>query len=495
MSYDIRIWSVNKPEYGDILKDKGFERINSSFIYSHNRWQIVIGDPCSIDQEDIPKEIIAVLPGIQYVTEFNVEGDYPQKAMQLLDSISINIAKKAFGIVVDEQEGTVRTAAGVKRFTSIPKDVDETYISMAWWFNDDTRLRQEGLRELIDLIELMIPEAMPRRYGLYEPPQYKYQETGKEHFVQYMYDNLDNGVVWYPHKPFDFISFHARDIGPTSIGYRFGDIAIDVYESVLKQPGWGLNLKRFWLKASDIINPFFGQITKGKGRAWACACWWTGIPRNLGAAIIIGHPYIELWPQFISKAQQTTDGLYYIENIEGQHDPIHIECDQRLLQPIKKPISLKYASLGLNATPEERHAFFAAHAEYNKKIYPEIWPFDGPFKKDEVLDTIEEAIKNNPDDPDLWFSKGMELVRLNRIGPAFGAFNKATAINPKHQDAWYQKAVINANNKRSALAYLKKSIKIKPEYKMKAKTDEAFKLLWDDSDFIKVVDHGVKNFI
>ncbi len=380
MSYDIRIWSANKIDFRDeYLQKIGFKVSESFLIYESKDWQIIISESCEVDEEDIEPEIFSLLPGIKYMIEINLEPIFsPKKAMQLLMATSKYIAKSTSGVIVDEQADIIQTPSGIKRVESFKTSENKKSISMSWWFNDDSKLRKDGLRELINLIDLMIPEAMPRRYDLYEPPKYKYSETGKEHFIQFMYDNLTEGVVWYPNKPFEFVSIISfDDLGPTHLGYRFGYIVIDFYEEVMKQAGWPLTLKRFWLKASEIINPVFGHVISGM--EWRC-CWWNGIPRELEKAVIIGHhPYIELWPQFTTKANKTESGLYYIENIiENNIDMDLIEIDEDLIEPEKVPYP---PGISIYASSEEKEAWEKACDEARKNKYPEVWPFEEPFKK------------------------------------------------------------------------------------------------------------------
>lgn len=64
-----------------------------------------------------------------------------------------------------------------------------------------------------------------------------------------------------------------------------------------------MELKRFWLKASDHLNPFYGEMRQGQNPI--DGTWWRGLPKKLGNAAILGKPYIDLWPDFVKEAKQT----------------------------------------------------------------------------------------------------------------------------------------------------------------------------------------------
>jgi hypothetical protein len=56
-------------------------------------------------------------------------------------------------------------------------------LKMSWWYEGDLLATREKLDGFIGLLGRYLPEALPRRYGLFEPPQFTYEETGKGHFV------------------------------------------------------------------------------------------------------------------------------------------------------------------------------------------------------------------------------------------------------------------------------------------------------------------------
>ncbi|MDQ0245133.1 hypothetical protein J2S09_002709 [Bacillus fengqiuensis] len=354
MSYDISIWSVNKTSFeNEIFNQESIKQQNQGIIFEGPNWQITIGNPQEVMEEDIPEEVVGQLPGIKYFTEIILEPlGAPKRAFQILKKISKILAQSSHGIIFDER-GTISSPTSVKRLETIKVKDDPDCLQMTWWFMKDHTFIKDGFKAFLEFIESTLPEALPRRYGIYEPPQFKLAEKGKEHFIQFLSEHIHEVIVWYPSKPFTYITIRIPPkIGATREGFRASYITMEFLEEVMNQPGWPTELKRFWLKASDQLQPFYGEMRKAKFSIGDM--WWKGFPKKLGNAAIIGKPYIDLWPEFIKEAKQTDSGLFYIENIKKDYLDLHSiisEVPEDLVQP------------------------------KTKKKHSRNWPFEGPFLK------------------------------------------------------------------------------------------------------------------
>jgi superfamily I DNA and RNA helicase len=162
MSYDLQIWSAKKLNFQDEYFQKdSFKQMKDALVYESKDWQIVISESCEVDEEDIVPEIFSLLPGMKYLTEINLEPiSAPKNAIKTLKTIAKHIAKLTYGVIVDEQADVILTPSGIKRVENFTVKENKNVVSMSWWFINDSRLRKDGLRELIDLIDLMLPEAM-----------------------------------------------------------------------------------------------------------------------------------------------------------------------------------------------------------------------------------------------------------------------------------------------------------------------------------------------
>jgi Flp pilus assembly protein TadD len=58
-----------------------------------------------------------------------------------------------------------------------------------------------------------------------------------------------------------------------------------------------------------------------------------------------------------------------------------------------------------------------------------------PFE--EAIEKIEEMLKQDPENPDMWCSLGVALIELKKYDEAAEKFEKAAELSPQHPSAWY----------------------------------------------------------
>lgn len=326
MSYDLQVWSVRPAQPEALGKPDIWQRETRAWTHEEKKWQLVVSSSDRVEPEDVPEEAASLLPGIEYLTHLNLEGQAPNRGYKLAQSTANEIARSCHGVVHDPQEDSFRLPSGVKRFAAPRNQEVFDVVALNWWFLNSPLPTTDGFRSFVELVQSLLPEALPKRYGEYEPPQYRYDETGKDHFLKFVHDNAYSVSVWYPHRPFTSVHFSTPNpMGPYQLGFRTGRLSLDIERNVLFQPGWSTNLRRFWTKASCLIQPIYGDVRVLSGfhrhgatvfiqpghpehpvKAW----WWTGIPKTLGAAVVLGSEYQRVWPEFVAAAN-VIDGLAF----------------------------------------------------------------------------------------------------------------------------------------------------------------------------------------
>ena len=370
MSYDLQIYSCSEPnvELVRLAVEEGFERNGNAFSLRGKNWQLIFHSAEKVEPEDIPASVFRELPGIAYLTLANLEGT----ALVVDRAKAIRIAKKfaraTRGVLVNPQADTIETASGLKRvdLANLPKE--ESTLKLSWWFEDADLFEKNGYARLVETFESLMPEALPRRYGLWEPPQFKFAETGREHFLSFFRENLRTGIVWYANHPFSlvFVSIPPK-VGGTRQGYRCCRLELQLQSRVLSATGWPLALKRLWLAVAQIVSPFFAEIRDGGDLVGSW--WWNGIPRTLGLAAMIGAPYDKLWPDFVAASKSVLPNLFYVETIEGR----------RTLSIIPPEVIAKPKMPDLPRTIPAKE--FAAYLKLTARTYPPTWPFSEPYEK------------------------------------------------------------------------------------------------------------------
>ncbi len=374
MSYDLRIWTVEQPQLRTALAALGFEFERDSYVSRLTQGQIVIPDPLAVEAEDVPDGISHQLPGIRYLVEAHVEPSPPEPAIvKKLVSLGKAIGRDFRGVIEDPQTGEVLLPTGIRRLLDYERPELFTLLQLSWWFIDEAILSADRLRQMLDVIDRTVPEALPRRYGLYEPPKQKYES--KADFVKYLLDNARKSIVWYPTNPVDGVYFSIpQKIGPTRIGYRFGYLSIAIDAAVIDMPGWSRSVNELFKLVTGILAPFYGDmyflkdhvrsrtVSSSTGTSEQhpiVSWWWNGVPRQLGVGLVVGQPLSDMI------------------RIKSRYETLDNGC--RLVLPkeddMRRPIKSNEVEMqdGLRQ-PTASQAFGVG-----QKRYPRIWIFPGPF--------------------------------------------------------------------------------------------------------------------
>lgn len=373
MSYDLRIYTIRKQNYKDLIEKYDLKFNIDGFTQELNNSQIFVSNEIEIQEEDIPSQISQQLPGIQYLIECNLSPytDNKKKTSELL-KLAKQIAQNGYGVIENPQTDDFILPSGVKRVLEIEKTERFSILELSWWFNNNFFKSRENISQLLLEIEKSLPEALPRRYGLYEPPKEKFVNIAE--FTSYVSQNMSEGIVWYPSKPVIYVSLSVPpEIGPTDIGYRFGHFSIEIDSAVLSMPGWGITINRLFKNISQLLNPFYGDIhvfhnsIRKRTGAWSdseteshptSSWWWNGIPRISGLGLVIGEPLLE-YVKTNREYLLLNNGckLFYKYNDKEIYQDLDLNND--ILQPEIK----QYEGFRVSGFDER---------------YPKIWPFEGP---------------------------------------------------------------------------------------------------------------------
>jgi hypothetical protein len=391
MSYDLQVWSV-RPLHPDAFRDTvKWQKESSAWIHARKNWQIVVSASDRVEPGDIPEEISKLLPGIEWLTNLNLEGKTTAEALKLAQSSAADIARYSHGAVLDQQDGSIRLPSGVKRLMSPRSKETFDVLSMSWWFLDSPLESREGRERFVELLEHMFPECLPKRYGLYEPPQHVYAQTGREHFLQFLDENLHDFKIWYPHRPVVSVNLGLPSpVGAHQLGFRTNHLGIEIEKSVLLEPGWAINLQQFWRQTSLLIHPFYGDVRALGNYQWMGATvsggeehpvnswWWAGIPEKLGMAVVLGDVYQKLWPTFVA-ASALVDGLAFASLPDWIN---HTDLTEKVGRPPEEHTQIPDRFGGVMSGEEFRDYWAEVSqmgAQNVRRAYPQGWPFGEPF--------------------------------------------------------------------------------------------------------------------
>jgi len=384
MSYDLQVWSVYPVEPSLLQEGTPWNEAPGGWSRGDHDWQIVINHSDHVLAEDIPDEVSPVLPGIQYLTQINLEGRTSNASRRLLLRVAKGLARTCRGVLSDLQQNTLWTPSGVKRTTSIKRTERFSTLTFSWWFLDGPMITHAGRERFLHILTRDLPEALPKRYGLNEPPQYLFADTGTAHLLDFLDQHLQPfGIVWYPQWPVVGVHLGFPDrAGGSPKGFRANLVQVEIDREVATQTGWERQLRRFWLELSRLIRPFYGDVRTLGGRirrkaGFACdrqtehhpvrSWWWRGVPPTLGHAVVLGSEYQHLLPAF-ADAADTADGLAFIST----ENWVRNEDLKDIRGAVPTSIAAKPFIWPAGMDP--------GNAPVNMQdSYPECWPFEAPF--------------------------------------------------------------------------------------------------------------------
>jgi len=389
MSYDLHIYTIEKQDFSDLKKNFQIELTGDGFVYPLKNHQIVVYKQTPIEDEDIPLQISKELPGLRYLIECHLEPycDNEKHIKELL-KISKAIARKGIGVIENPQTNEITLPSGIKRTLKTEKTEYYSLLELSWWFNDKGLLEGDNLMKLLNVLEKNMKEALPRRYGEYEPPTEQFSDI--KSFHDYLLNSLvknRGAITWYPTKPVDYVVLSIPNfIGPMRMGYRFGILNVSIDSQTLAMPGWKTAISRLFRDVSSILNPFYGDIyildnyvrtntvpftTRTTEEHPISSWWWNGIPRKFGCGLLIGNPLHD-FVNIKNPGYQLNNGCKIVIDAEFNELPANgIDVNSDIYQPEKPKLN--------DLTPEQMHQYCLSMP--HRTPYPKIWPFDGPYKE------------------------------------------------------------------------------------------------------------------
>jgi hypothetical protein len=287
-------------------------------------WQIAFyGPTLTFEPDDIDPEILDKIEARSYLIQFHLEGRASDEAFQRLEELFNKLIKKHDACIYDPQQDSITSRKGRHSIVRKPIKAEiEKTASLTFYFDQKTAFTREQRLSFYELIETIIPKALPRRYGHYEPMQYKLAENGKEHFLQHWHDD-SLGILWRGSAPYQWIYSSLESSRPKNhnvinpkerficqkIEILFSSKLLETKKSVSK-------LMQFQIAASKLLKVFYSEIRFGDSFSHRN---WRGLPKDPALSVIVGEPYASLWPDFTDNSDQIDTDLYMRRYLSSEH--------------------------------------------------------------------------------------------------------------------------------------------------------------------------------
>lgn len=231
------------------------------------KYCFTLGLPVMVEPEDVPEEVTAVLLASSWLYEVLVEGSSATDTPHAV-RFARKLAEASGGVVVDQQtdqtwhRGQLRSAAPVQRGV-----ID--LVELRWYFRGGGS-GETAARAWLDLARRHLPEALPRRFGTFEPLPMKLDREGPEAFVRAVATE-SSSVFFKGRTPcIEGSLAGAADRWPVL------SHSLSLHREPLAERGWREALQRFFVGFAEASGSVYACAEVQRGLDWSGRSVWYG---------------------------------------------------------------------------------------------------------------------------------------------------------------------------------------------------------------------------
>lgn len=170
MSYDLRIATSRRPDLA------GAARPGAA------RWST--DGPHAIDPDDLDEPLAAAVLAPRWLVEISVPAGAPKKEAREATAAAREIAERFEGAIYDPQVGAVVWPRGKQaRFQAPAAEQRIRLVQLEWFLPVAAGETPGAARALLATLRRRLAEAMPRRFGPFEPLEGRLDRDGDEAFA------------------------------------------------------------------------------------------------------------------------------------------------------------------------------------------------------------------------------------------------------------------------------------------------------------------------
>lgn len=323
MSYDLHVFGPTAPDVAAAADALGANNLRYSpeaglelELKRGPRQLCAVDGPLALDEheDDVPQAAAEALLSVTATVQLSRPHSPPKRDAEYVDRYARRLADSCEGVVYDPQLDQVVWPRSVGKLRAVPKAAAEEpgAVHLQWCFARD--LTDADGAKLVEVLQRDLPEALPRRFGTYEPLQGKLADHGAPAFAE-----LFNGVhtvIWKGRRPHQWAFANpSRGWGsalseeerlkrtPTLGGRRAfqpDTLKIEVDAAVADSEQWSQAIERLFRSVSSALRPFFAgtllQPADPEGWAFLSGLYWLGLPSEPMWLTWVGPPYLDHLP-------------------------------------------------------------------------------------------------------------------------------------------------------------------------------------------------------
>ncbi|MFK4641354.1 hypothetical protein [Paenarthrobacter histidinolovorans] len=231
--------------------------------------------PFLVEPEDVPHEVTAAVLGAGVMYSILVEGAEPVSIAHAV-RFAKRLAKEGNGAAQDLQTEEIWPKTSTRAAARPERDTMIDIVEVRWYHLMD-EVRDDFPQRYLDLARQYLPEALPKRFGSYEPLQRNLARDGDQAFVKFFSEDCDVSTVGsFPTAGAYFkgvFGGHMKQDRPT----RKGDVqvvSISIHRLALEDPRWREALERFFIAVAIELRSFYATAEVDSGWGWNGRSLW-----------------------------------------------------------------------------------------------------------------------------------------------------------------------------------------------------------------------------
>ena len=349
MSYDFELYSSRKLTLATPKISEG--------------GNIRIDGPDHVEEEDIPVNYLPVLGKKRFLTRIHLEGDHTSSDQDVVDTWLRAIIHETKGVLIDLQTEQFETPTKSGQLVAMEAEVNKSGW-MSFHFEDGEKFYETGFEEMLRETSQLMPEAVPTRYGYYEPLQGRIEQGDATELIASFKEETD--ILMQSKSPFGdifvrtpckktFERWHPRHFIRRE--FLLCTVSFQLRPKLFTHPANFERLKSLFEKLCVTFDVVYAEINQRDD--WG-SWFWRGLPDHEPHTICLGPAYARVWPEVLKTGHKI-----------GEHHNM-LSSDRFGNKPPRPPRNL--------VAPDQKDKNPGGKTEYAS-----VFPFDYEFDYDSYI--------------------------------------------------------------------------------------------------------------
>lgn len=236
---------------------------------ARKRYSFTVEGPQRLEPEDVPSDVTAKVLGVRYLYSVMVEGSSPTEVPHAI-RIARLIATNNRGAAVDQQTGRVWSRHGLRKPRVPPRDARVSCLDLDWYCLD-ADVPSDASNIFVTAARDLLPEALPRRFGEFEPLQGR-TDPGQYDSFHRAWASATSTLHFAGQAP--CVGGHMAPVAHKAPSDNYWSMSISFLSTGLVDSGWYDAIRGLFRTLAENLGCFFAQATLSRGWGWSGRSLW-----------------------------------------------------------------------------------------------------------------------------------------------------------------------------------------------------------------------------